>query len=34
MRLLFAMLVLANVGLYMWATWYKDPPPAPVAPAR
>jgi len=28
MRLLFAMLVLANVGLYMWATWYKDPPPA------
>lgn len=33
MRLLFAMLVLANVGLYMWATWYKDPPPI-VAPAR
>lgn len=36
MRLLFAMLVLANVGLYMWATWYKEPPPTatPAAPVR
>ena len=33
MRLVFALLVLANVGLYMWATWYKDPPPVP-APVR
>lgn len=34
MRLVFALLVLANVALYMWATWYKEPPPVatPVRP--
>ncbi len=34
MRFVFALLVLANVGLYMWATWYKDPLPiaTPVRP--
>lgn len=26
MRFLFALLVLVNVGLYMWGTWYKAPP--------
>lgn len=34
MRILFAMLVLANVGLYMWATWYKDPAPVAITVAR
>lgn len=26
MRFLFALLVLVNVGLFMWGTWYKTPP--------
>ena len=26
MRFLFALLVLVNVGLFMWGTWYKAPP--------
>ena len=35
MRWLFAVLVLANIGLLMWATWYRDgageaSPPSPV----
>lgn len=36
MKFIFASLVLTNVGLFMWATWYKDPPavPGPVARAE
>jgi len=34
MKFLLALLVLANVGMWMWATWYKEPAPRAEIPAR
>ncbi len=34
MKLLFASLLLLNIGIYMWGSWYKDPPAESVNNAR
>lgn len=34
MKLLFACLLLLNVGIYMWGSWYKGPPAGSVNDAR